>query len=174
MVFGFSPEYCSASLRNSVRLRRNPQLRRRSAPAFDSTVYGWCTNSGLSYPLCLCWRSRNLQPTDSTLLTLIVVRIHAGEPNSKHVNSPTPGVNGSSGLRRFGSNAGKPLFSKGMYDTRPSSPFSVPGLGPRAPSATVTVLTYAPVVNSRQPWRVSAGVLSGTDLNELLSKGGRR
>jgi hypothetical protein len=25
MVFGFSPEYCSASLRKSVRLRRNPQ-----------------------------------------------------------------------------------------------------------------------------------------------------
>jgi predicted SnoaL-like aldol condensation-catalyzing enzyme len=24
MVFGFSPEYCSASLRKSVRLRRNP------------------------------------------------------------------------------------------------------------------------------------------------------
>jgi hypothetical protein len=26
MVFGFSPEYCSASLRKSVRLRRNPQV----------------------------------------------------------------------------------------------------------------------------------------------------
>jgi hypothetical protein len=50
---------------------------------FDSAVYELRTSGGFSGPIRHFRPLRILQLIDSTLLNLIVVRIHAGEPNFK-------------------------------------------------------------------------------------------